>query len=391
MQRIRQTYLGDYVPVVLTMLCILVTLVLLEDMWRIWHTPRLGPRSGLAYNGPLISVIIPARNEASRIDACLKGLAAQSYRHFEVMVIDDHSDDGTADVVRSYHTCVPGLQVHVGETLPEGWSGKCWACWQATNQARGDWLLFLDADVVPYPELLAALIDQVQRRSVDMISLLPLMIMGTGAERLVLPAFFDLVRRIYPFELVNDRRSPIAFAIGQCVFIRRSVYAAIDGHRAVRAAIVEDMELAQLVKHGNYQLLAAEAPDLLAVRMYTSWQSIREGLGKNAIAGFRNGGIRSALAAARMLICAWLPPNLMLAGVFVGGEHGGRLLLAGVLLYAVMVAVSSWMIQWRFRISRLWGILLPIGMLAYFGIAAWAKLQIWRRKGLLWKGRVLMR
>jgi glycosyltransferase involved in cell wall biosynthesis len=375
--------------VLITILCILVVLATLEDVWRVWRIPRLGPHSAPVFEQPFISVIIPARNEVARIDACLIGLAAQSYRHFEVIVLDDHSDDGTADLVRSYVGRVPGLCVKTGETLPDGWFGKCWACWQSAAPARGDWLLFLDADVLPSPELLAALVGKVQQQSVDMISLLPLMLMGSTAERLVLPAFFDLVRRIYPFELVNDRTSPLAFAIGQCVFIRKTAYLAIDGHRAVRTAIVEDMELARLIKHAHYRLLAAEAPDLLAVRMYTNWPTVREGLGKNAVAGYRNGGLRSAFAALRLIGFAWLPPNLALAGILLGGEIGGNLLLAGVLVGAVAMAASCWIAQWRFRINPFWGALLPIGVLTYFGIALWALLRLWRGKGLLWKGRVL--
>ena len=214
--------------------------------------------------------------------------------------------------------------------------------------------------------------------------------METFAERLVLPAFFDLIRRIYPFAQVNNPASALAFAIGQCLFIRRSAYTAVDGHRAVRANIVEDMELARLIKHAGYQLLAAEAPDLLAVRMYDGWPTVREGLGKNAAAGYRNGGGRSARAALRMLLLAWLPFDLLLAGVLVGGATGGKLLLAGVLLWAVMAAVSSWMVQWRFRLGSAWGILLPVGMLAYFGISVWAMVQLRRGKGLFWKGRVLI-
>src|SRR5690606_33681105 len=117
-----------------------------QDVWREYSEPRLAADPRLS-EGPLVSVLIPARHEAERIGACLAGLARQRYPHFEVIVVDDHSTDATAEVVRSFAGQLAALRIIEGAPLPNDWLGKPWACWQAAQQANGEWLLFLDADV----------------------------------------------------------------------------------------------------------------------------------------------------------------------------------------------------------------------------------------------------
>jgi chlorobactene glucosyltransferase len=376
----------------LTTLCGLVAALCVRDLLAERRVPLLVPSSVRPANEPLLSVLIPARDEAARIGACLEGLVSQSYRHFELLVVDDHSSDGTADVVRSYAGRVPALRVLVSAPLPLGWAGKCWACWQAAAQANGDWLLFLDADVVPLPGLLAALIERTERQPLDLLTLMPLIQLGSLAERLVLPAFMSLLYGIYPLERVSDPRSPIAFANGQCMLVRRSTYAALDGHRAVRASILEDTDFGQRLKAAGYCVAAVVAPDLIAVRMYTGWRSLIEGLGKNAVAGYRSGGARSAWVGVRQMLIAFLPWQLVLAGLLLAGAQSHTplatiILLHAALLGALTLACCGWLIKRRFRIAPLWGIAYPLGLAIYFGLSARALVRIWRGRGVVWKGR----
>lgn len=379
----------------LTLLCVIVALWYLEDVLRFESMPQLEPDEQAILAGPLISVLIPARDEAARIGGCLDGLASQQYRHFETIVVDDHSSDGTAALVRSYSERVPHLAILPGAELPEGWAGKCWACQQATGRARGEWLLFLDADVLPEPALLATLAAHIRSAKVDLLSLLPLIQLGSFAERAVLPAFFQLLAQIYPFKLVNNPASPLAFAIGQCILVRRSVYEAVGGHAAVRASILEDMELARRVKQAGYRLEALAAPKLIAVRMYTGWQTLRDGLGKNAATGYRNGGLRAAWAGLRQGIMALLPLDLLAVGAALSvfqpqSLEGGIVALHGLLLLLVALVCRGWLAYRRFRVGALWGALFPIGTLLYFWVAIRAVVQL-RGKGVVWKGRIFTR
>jgi glycosyltransferase involved in cell wall biosynthesis len=376
----------------LTALCGLVAAWCVRDLLAGRRAPLLAPCTVQPADGSLLSVLIPARDEAARIGACLEGLASQSYRHFELIVVDDHSCDGTADVVRSYAGRVPALRVLASAPLPLGWAGKCWACWQAAAQASGAWLLFLDADVAPLPGLLAAIVERAERQPLDLLTLMPLLRLGALAERLVLPAFMSLLYGIYPLDRVSDPRSPIAFANGQCMLVRRSTYIALDGHRAVRASILEDTDFGQRLKSAGYRLVAAAAPDLIEVRMYTGWRSLSEGLGKNAVAGYRSGGARSAWVGARQMLIAFLPWQLVLAGLLLAGAQSSApaatlILLHGALLAALTLACFGWLIQRRFRIAPLWGLVYPLGLAIYFGLSARALVRIRRGRGVVWKGR----
>ncbi len=390
---IRQLDIWPWLP--LALFSALLALWYVQDVIATLRTLRLDPHPGLPDANPLVTVIIPARNEAARIGACLEGLTRQSYRIFEVIVVDDDSNDGTADVVRRFAARLPSLTILSSKGLPHHWAGKCWACWQGANHARGDWLLFLDADVTPQPELLASLVGRATARR-DMITLVPLIHLTSFAERLVLPPFIGLISTIYPFDRVNDPSSPLAFAIGQCIMVRRDVYAAIDGHRAVRGSVLEDMDLARLVKQSGYALEAAIAPDLLEVRMYNGWTTLTEGLKKNAVAGYRSGGVRSGLMGLRLGLMAVMPWNMVIAGQvlpLIGGDSAlaQTLTLAGVVLLVISALCWGVVIRYRFRISPLWGLLYGLGTAVYFALAAQALRQIRSGKGVEWKGRVFTR
>ncbi len=377
----------------ITLLCLLVAAIYAHDWLRELSAPLLAPNPAAPDHGPLVSVLIPARDEAARIGRCLEGLAGQRYRSFEVIVVDDHSTDGTAGLACSYAGRLPALTVLPGAPLPEGWAGKCWACWQAAQLARGEWLLFLDADVLPRPELLAALVARATAGQRDLLTLMPLLLLGSPAERIVLPAFFALLYGLYPLQLVSDPRSPIAFANGPCLLIRRAAYAAVGGHQAVRASILEDTELGQRVKAAGYRLEAAGAPDLIAVRMYAGWASLAEGLTKNAVAGYRSGGTRSGLVGLRQALGAFTPWYLLGAGGLllrawpalplgvVLLAHGAGLLLLALLCWGALMAR-------RYRIGAWWGALYPLGTAIYFGLAAWGLLRLRSGRGVRWKGRV---
>jgi chlorobactene glucosyltransferase len=380
-----------------------------RELRRVLRAPVLAPDAAVPDDGPLVSVIIPARDEAARIGACLAGLAAQRYRRFEVLVLDDHSSDGTAGVARSFAPRLPALRVFASRPLPTGWAGKCWACWQAAREAQGDLLLFLDADVAPGPELLAAITthvclprrhedtkrDGLPHEPLDVLTLVPLVELGSTAERLVLPAFVGMVAAIYPFEQVNDPRSPVAFAIGQCLVFRRAAYEQVGGHAAVRASVLEDMDLARLAKNAGLRLEVRHAPDLLAVRMYTGWRDLAEGLRKNAVAGFASGGRRAGRVGAQLCLMAVLPLDLVLAGAWLTlaqeSSAGVWLVLAGLALFPFGAACWGLAIRHRHRVSALWGLGAPLGIALYFGLATSALLRLRRGRGVTWKGRVFTR
>jgi hypothetical protein len=374
-----------------SLLCLAAAALCLHDVLRELRAPRLAAGAALPGEGPLVSVLIPARDEAARIGACLAGLSRQTYRSFEIVVVDDHSSDGTATLARGYARQLPALKVVPSAPLPAGWAGKCWACWQAAESARGEWLLFLDADVMPEPHLLAALVARAARAQLDVLTLMPRQRLGSLAERAVLPAFLALLSSLYPLDQVSDPRSPVAFANGQCLLFRRSRYFALGGHRAVRASILEDTELGQRAKAAGCRLEVA-ATELLAVRMYDGWASLAEGLGKNAVAGYQSGGARSGWAGARQALVAFLPLYLLAVGGLVGvlqpeSVLAGALLAHGAVLLVFALVCWGWLARRRYSLSPWWGALFPLGTAVYFWLAARALLRLRIGRGVVWKGR----
>jgi glycosyltransferase involved in cell wall biosynthesis len=379
-----------YLP--LTLFCLFIAACCMQAVLREYRAPRLTSEEDCPSDPPLISVLIPARNEAARIQPLMEGLARQSYKTFEVIVVDDDSSDGTGDLVQRYTACLPALEVLHGTPLPAGWAGKCWACQQAANRARGEWLLFLDADVDPQPHLLGALAGRAAARAGDLITLMPLLRLGSLAERVVLPAFGSILHNLYPLVRVNDPRDSLVFANGQCIFVRRTVYTAAGGHRAVRDSVLEDVDLARRVRQAGYRLHAAHAPDLLSVRMYTDWESICEGLGKNAVAGYRSGGSRSAWVGTRQSLIAFAPWYMLIgAGLLWAGQPVSSmvLLLHGAMLALLTLSCSAWITRRRYQIGGAWGLLYPLGLAIYFGLALRALVHVRGGRGVVWKGRRL--
>lgn len=369
-----------------------VTAGCLNIIWNELRAPRLSDAPG-GNTVPRVSVVVPARNEASRIGPCMQGLARQHYADCEVIVVDDHSTDDTAAVVRAAGAGIGSLRIIDSAPLPDGWAGKCWACWQGAQAAQGEWLLFLDADVEPAPNLVAALVRAAQHTHADLVTLMPMLHLGSIAERLVLPAFVTILLGLFPLHHVSNPASALAFANGQCIFISRRAYRATDGHRGVANSVLEDTILGQRVKAAGFRLLAASAPELLKVRMYTNWRTVAEGLRKNATAGYSSGGLRSAWVGFRQMLIAFGP--LWLGGVALVCLALGEPVLAAVVgihaVVAVLLAVltTCWLFARRHRLSPLWGALYPLGLALYLGIAATGFLRVYRGQGVIWKDRVV--
>jgi hypothetical protein len=205
-----------------------------------------------------------------------------------------------------------------------------------------------------------------------------------------MPPFSMLIQAVFPFSKVNDPRSPLAMANGQCILIRRAVYFATRGHEAVRGSVLEDVRLAQTVKAAGYRLELAAGPELLRVRMYTRLTEIAEGLRKNAWAGYSAGGWRSAWGGLRQALLAFMPILLVVAGLIAlnaGSPAAMPLLLVGLLLVAITSTYWGYLDYTLFGLNPVWGLLFPLGMLGYFALAGLAWLDIRRGAGVQWKGR----
>ncbi|GAA5513498.1 4,4'-diaponeurosporenoate glycosyltransferase [Deinococcus carri] len=252
--------------------------------------PRLRPRPTPA--GPRVSLLVPARNEAHNLPHTLPGLLAQGAH--EVLVLDDGSTDGTAEVARQY-----GARVISGQPLPAGWHGKPWACQQLAQAARGDVLVFTDADVTWHPGALGAVLHELERSGADLLSVYPRQHNVTLGERLLTPLVDDVLLTFLPAPLLRLPHPSAAAANGQLMTFRRKAYERVGGHALVRADLLEDVAFAQRLKGRGGRLALALGEDCLGVRMYRSYPESVAGFGKNA------GAFHGRSRALLLLSAAW--------------------------------------------------------------------------------------
>ena len=230
---------------------------------------------------PIVSVIIPARNEEACLGDCLQSLVTQSGVAFEIIVVDDHSTDRTREIAQSFSPDHDKVRVLDAGTLPEGWTGKNNAVAAGVRQARGQWFLFTDADTGHLPGSLARALAEVQDNNAELLSYSPEQIAVTFWEMAVLPVAFAELARQYAPSVVSDPASPVAAANGQFILVRRDSYEAVGGHAAIAGDILEDVALARAVKRSRRKIRFRYAPDAVRTRMYRNYRQLRDGWTKN--------------------------------------------------------------------------------------------------------------
>ena len=335
---------------------------------------------------PSLSILIPARNEADTIEQTVQLLLAQDYPQFEVIVLDDESDDGTAQVAQSvaYNDC--RLRVLQGAPLAAGWIGKNWACHQLASAAQNEVLIFTDADVKWQPGALPAVVDELLLKA-DLLTVWPTQKTKTFAEKLAVPLMALSVHAYLPIWLVHNTSHPSAAAAnGQCLVFKRECYDAVGGHSTVRDTVLEDVKLARRVKASGMKLQMAEADRLLTCRMYDGFDAVVNGYAKNILAG-HNGRVSLLLASAILHNMLFVMPWLWLA-------FGILIALPGWPIWPVLMAAMGICVRGitarATRQSMLESIWLPVAVLLMTYIAFKAISMAVRNVEPVWKGRQLI-
>jgi len=350
---------------------------------------------GGAGRAPQVSIVLPARNERLNIERCVRSLAALEYPSFEIVVVDDRSEDGTGALARSV-PCGNATRLVVidGVPLPEGWLGKPWACHQGMAVACGELLLFTDADTEHAPDLLARALLGMEEDAADLLTVMGRQEMETFWERLVQPHIFILMLLRFPaFErTARNSRWRDAIANGQYLLFRRDAYEAIGGHEAVRDQIVEDLALAQHVKMAGLALRIRSAVHGLSTRMYRSLGELVAGWSKNLYMGgvqafprhFRPLVLPASLVGGVVL---WLAPPATLVGgggaVVVGASAVTGWLVWAAIASAASAAAFAWFAA-RMGAPARYGLAYPLGAI----VTLWILARSYARgREVEWKGR----
>ncbi len=376
------------VPVLLATPWIVAPLV---TVIRARHSRSLDDERGIDDgDAPLVSLVIPARNEARNIARCARSALDSAYPRLEVLVVDDHSTDDTGAIAAAIAPDDARLRVVTPAPLPDGWFGKQWACAAGANEAAGDIIGFLDADTWQAPDLVPRVIAAMRSRGVDMLSVAGDQEMESFWERLIQPHLFGVIlARFGGTESVNrSRHASGKIANGQCIFVRRAAYEALGGHGAVRDKVAEDLALAQRFFTAGYATALVLGTAQLKTRMYTSLAEVVAGWSKNIYAGGMYAMPFGAVGRSLYPVVLLLPgligllPALMLALALMGVASPGVLVWASI---ATAGNLGWWLLVYRFlKLSPMYALLHPLGsaMLLYMSVVAVA-----RGRRVRWKDR----
>ncbi|HEY0097505.1 MAG TPA: glycosyltransferase [Pyrinomonadaceae bacterium] len=333
-----------------------------------------------------VSILIPARNEETNLPACLDAALAQGEIVRELLVYDDHSTDATSEIIEQYAQRDARVRSVPAETLPAGWCGKTFACAQLAASARGDWLLFLDADARLGAGAASRMLAEAERRRLTLLSCWPALELSSFWERALMPLLNFVVFTLYPAPLALRRAdASLGLAHGACLLAHRSTYALVGGHGAVRDQLFEDVRLAQLWRARGQASLCLDGQGIVSVRMYRSFAEIWRGFQKNFFPAFRRETsfwLFMSLHLTLFLLPSILAPFVLTRGAVFGGDAATLILL---LLFCVLAMRAA--LALRFK-HPWWSVLLhPCGeaILLALGLSSW-----WRCKsgrGVVWKGR----
>ncbi len=239
-----------------------------------------------------LAICIPARNEAHNLPLLLEDLAQQTLLPNQIVVVDDHSEDGTSEIVQAWSARWPVVQLVKGSSLPEGWLGKHWACWQASSQVEATWILFLDADLRLHPEAIKAAMAYAGQHQLALLSLFPTQIMQTKGEQLTVPLVHRILLELLPLTIANRTQwESMSAGNGQFMLFRTAEYRKMGGHEAVKQERAEDIALVRLFRSNRLKTHTLLGNRLVNCRMYDSYQQAKQGFAKNIRAMMLNSDV----------------------------------------------------------------------------------------------------
>lgn len=346
---------------------------------------------------PPVSIIVPARNEEETIQRCVSSLLEQEYPDYEVIVVDDDSTDRTPhilDEIARTHPQGARLRTLYLHGLPDGWAGKPHALHAGVQQAHGDLLLFTDADTWHAPQALPTAVARAEERQLDLLSLGTMQELPSFWERVLMPMAMLGISMQYPVNQVNDPRSPVALANGQYILLRRTVYDHLGGYARsdLRATLLDDRDLAVLVKRHGYALELADGRDLVRVRMYRNLRETWRGWRKNVYLGSRGGlpfVLLQLLGLPSVTILPFVLPFFPLLARLANRKRTIRAnesILISVLELGPLLAYRRWLdkelrVPWYFMLTH------PLAGLLFTGILAQSTWRLLTGKGVDWRGR----
>jgi len=353
------------------------------SFWRL-SEDKIEPRR--LEDWPHVVAVVPARNEATTISQAISSLAKQDYPgEFSIVVVDDHSEDGTAALAQQAANesgASQRLKIHSAAPLAPGWTGKLWALNEgisATSEKGVEFIWFTDADIEHAPDTLRRLVFRAEKNSLDLTSLMVLLQANTFAERLLIPAFLYFFLLLYPPRWIADPNASTAGAAGGCILLRRNVLAPIGGMASIRGEVIDDCALARAVKKNGGKIWMGLTRVSVSLRGYGTFAEIRDLIARTAFTQLHYSCAFFAVALAGLFGTFLLPWILFFA------YPGEAWLLVDT---AIALMTATFLLTVRFyNLSAAWALTLPFAAVFYGYATCVSAVRYWLGRGGQWKGR----
>ena len=339
---------------------------------------------------PLISVLIPARDEEGNIATCLDSLQKQDYPNFEILVLDDNSSDNTATIVEQVVAKDVRIQLLKGAPLPEDWAGKPFACYQLAKQARGSWLLFVDADTTHAPHMLRSTLAQALRLNSSLLSGFPRQLATSLPQKIAVPVLYFIILSWLPLWWLQRSREPKpSLAIGQFLLFPREEYWRIGGHEAVKSRILEDVWLGVEISRSGGRQVAVDLSPAVSCNMYHNVGAMLEGFIKwvYSVLALSPPALAVMIAAAYFFFL--LPFYSLWRELFVVVAPSG--LRVVIISQVAMILLMRWLVDNRFKEPFVSIFLHPVGLSFLFLASFCAVFRRAAGAGVRWKERLYSR
>ncbi|WP_165995650.1 glycosyltransferase family 2 protein [Bacillus sp. Cs-700] len=354
-------------------------------LWTIINSLFMPRLKGTGDENGLVSILVPLRDEERNVSELVQSLKKLTYQNIEFLLLDDHSTDQTLDLLFKYTKNDQRFTIVQGKELPEGWTGKVYACHQLSEHAKGDYLLFHDADLRLSPSAIQAALSLMKKRKASMLTGFPAFPVSLFLEKLLVPLQHFVVHFHLPIGPANGTTLPsFTAAHGAFIMVHQEAYKQVGGHASIQETLLDDIDLAKAFKKKGHKVLLANITNMVTCYMYQTNREVWEGFTKNLFPG---------LGRSRFLI--------MMLFIFYGLFYVGPLVLLSIGLYTfmtdslqltlfipyVLIVLQKLWIDGRTNQKMTLAFLMPLSAIAFMTLLIHSMRTGLKQKGYVWKGR----
>ena len=335
---------------------------------------------------PLVSVLIPARNEEKNINKCIKAFIKQDYPNFEIVVLDDNSSDDTYNIVKKLSKQNKNIRIFKGKPLPPGWLGKSYACHQLSSYAKGDYFIFTDADTYHHPNSISSSIAALLNNNLDSLCPFPRQIMVTIHERMTISFINFAILIFMPLALIRKSRNPLfCTGVGQYLLFKRETYFGMGGHAAVKGKILEDVHITKKTKEMGYSYMIFDGRKIISCRMYRNFRQVLTGYSRFLFSAFDYNIYMMSIVLILVTLIFLMPYIFFPLGLII--YHWPREILLSIIAQIGIVSLIRLINALRFK-EKIFDILLsPLSIVYLILMAFNSFFQSKFGNGIYWKGR----